>query len=253
VLSNFAILFPALWALSRKLVFESFVLLNVLVWSTLYHVCDEFSECALRFRTLYALDHFFAAYAFMVLAVYAMNLESPRLRILFNLMFAEATALILFIDGHVVSALVAFVTLVFVMVLCAWCVRGMPHYDWVDCVAAIVIGAAGVSLFFFTGSNKRWYWLTHSLWHGAVGAAAYFFLEIKNHRRRLVVIRNGNGVDMAAQQIFSSIHQQQPPPSACPPPSFHAMHVPQEFVPPATPLFDFGFRDTAPKNYENML
>ncbi len=216
VISNLAILPAVFWAARRALVFESFVLLNVFLWSSIYHVCDSYSLCLLPFRTLWLWDHFFAAYSIIVLAIYASSIQSRHLRLLVLLGLGELllTGLIwhrhssnhIFILFGLAAALIALAT---------WLFHGLPHYDWIDFGAGVLLGSSGLLIFALLNSNHSIYWVTHSAWHLAIMLSAYFFLEIRSFRRSLgillrpqeALLENKPRIGAALEEVIT--HQQQ--------------------------------------------
>ena len=209
IVSNLAMLVSISWAAKRFLVFEAMVLGNVFLWSTLYHICDGFDLCALKFGVLSMFDHFFATYVFSVLSVYAMDIRDGRVRTLLNVVLGELILVTLLSEGYQNTVLGILVAASALSVLCAWAIRGVPrYYDWMDFGASLVLTGTGLVLFTFLSSTRSTYWLYHSLWHVCVMIGAYFFLEIKNRKRSLLVLVDNGERDYAMEQgtTFPSAH-----------------------------------------------
>ena len=158
VLSNLFVL-PAIFLAIRSRQWSVvFILTNVFLVSSAYHLCDSFGACIFSFHSLFWLDHFFAFMAFVVLTVFCMNFCNVEHKYLVLLGLGEVTVLTYIAFGISLGSLTGLIVLLSVLFVLRWAHGGVPHFQWIDALAAGTFLSVGLILFVFFNNNADHYW-----------------------------------------------------------------------------------------------
>jgi hypothetical protein len=181
VLSNLALLVPAVVAYKYNRILRCSVLILETIVSSLYHLCDYSGNCLFPFQTLHYFDFSLAQLLIVLSVLYLIDFDDDHLWLEWVMIFISGCIIVIlqvsFSGELAVQAGVVGVCALIVVVY--WLVWGVPKYRWEYFAAGITLVSASSMFYAFQGVNPGGYWAIHSLWHiaGAMGIAFLFFIR----------------------------------------------------------------------------
>lgn len=198
MVSSNAALIPAIaYATRWGLLPEAAILSVVLVVSSLYHMCQAEFVCVLGISlfTFQLQDHFWVYSSIIWIALYFVGLDVRVRFAVFVWVQTLIFPLVLeFIKMWWFGGLVIGIVIVIVVILLTLVVRGIPRFNVVDMIAAVVLVAVGFALHLLGGdpievvvdgvTGERTvtgdddYPVYHTLWHVFVMVSIYYILDL---------------------------------------------------------------------------
>ncbi len=199
LVSSNAALIPAIaYATRWGLLPEAAILSVVLVVSSLYHMCQAEFVCVLGISlfTFQLQDHFWVYSSIIWIALYFVGLDVRVRFAVFVWVQTLIFPLVLeFIKMWWFGGLVIGIVIVIVVILLTLVVRGIPRFNVVDMIAAVVLVAVGFALHLLGGdpievvvdevTGERTvtgdddYPVYHTLWHVFVMVSIYYILDLR--------------------------------------------------------------------------
>lgn len=188
VLSNLALLIPAITAARHRRVFRSFVFFLETFVSSAYHIGDYTGHCLFSFKTLHHLDFWFAQMIMILNLLYLFDFNRYWYWLEWILIFIGGFVLVILqitLPGELyVQAIVSGV--IFLAIIIYWivyaCTVGkghLPPYDWSALALAIALLAGSTILYSAQLIWPSGYWLAHSFWHIAAALGSHYMFFIK--------------------------------------------------------------------------
>ena len=215
VLSNIPFLGTALYLFTAELYVESFTYVNILLWSSLYHLCYNCEICILKDRSILQFMDFFSSYLCIgILVVYFVDINPRKykqiLQCIISIILLLLTCIDYFNTFSYVLALVTFIPvgfIYFLIYLLKWmkekgCFRNSTCCDnkvilWLYSRRTspfhpidIFVWIFGVFMFatayLIQVYVKNKYWVTHSIWHVLSAASALLIYNVYNKHNLLM-------------------------------------------------------------------
>lgn len=194
ILSNLAFLLPFSEAFFYKHRYTRAMLyLGVIVFSSLYHTCNSFSNaCVLNANALRQWDYFFAQFTIPATALYVIYFPKgwEALERVLLIVFAVTIAILQSTAGEGLVAQLSICAVAFGLILVYWVGYAvwelsqgkdpdLPPYDWENFGYGIALTGLASSLFVVEALNHNMRWSIHSVWHilGALGQ--FWILKIR--------------------------------------------------------------------------
>lgn len=166
LISSLLLIFLVIKASAHRWIFETFLFVNLLLATTLFHACDEYGACALSFNVLLGSDLFFSGIALS--AVSLRYLIPPFARLVGNLVAIELIFLIVVLEnsgGGRIAILVCYEILALIFIVeRAWHKDGHDH---ALLLSSLVLIVAPMGSFFLPFFSRKCNWITHSVVHFA--------------------------------------------------------------------------------------
>lgn len=198
IVSNLVFLFPASVALRRHFYLAGFVYLGVVIFSSLYHTCDDYvGTCIIgSFITQSSFDFFFAIFTIPMSSLVWID-WGKYLGLKYLILFTYATVIAVMqaigIYSNVVLAIIAASSFIILGIYWIICFRKncFPKYDWFYSLAGSGFTYMGVAFFLFQDNSWQTYDPFHGTWHitSAIGQgffilSTYPFVQEQDKRMR---------------------------------------------------------------------
>lgn len=214
LVSSNAALVPAIaYATRWGLLPEAAILSVVLVVSSLYHMCQAEFVCVLGISlfTFQLQDHFWVYSAIIWIALYFVGLDVRiKFAVFVWVQMLVFPLLLEFIKMWWFGGLVIGIVIVVAIILLTLVVRGIPRFNVVNMIAAVVLVAVGFVLHVLGGdpievvvdkdtgertvTGDQDYPVYHTLWHVFVMVSIYYILDLPR------------GHTLLAKSVYSFYH-----------------------------------------------